>query len=101
MLLIQESFLECKWKELDNLFKCLIKYIKLDQKWITHSLTPDTYEYTQTNKAFNYTCSEGLYKDVNDEEYLLYQQKHTYISIHEWPAIIGKSTCNSSLSMSR
>ena len=45
-----------------------MKYIKLDQKWITHSLTLDTYEYTQKNKAFNYTYSKGLYKYVNDEE---------------------------------
>ena len=63
------------------------------------SVTPDTYEYTQKNKAFNYTCSEALYKHVNDEEYLLYQHKHTYRSIHEWPTITCKSTCNSSLSM--
>ena len=65
------------------------------------SLTPDTYEYTQSDKAFNYTCLEGLYRDVNDEEYLLYQQKHTCRSIHEWLAITCKSTCNSSLSMPR
>jgi hypothetical protein len=85
VLSLQESFPDCKWNELGNLIKCLHKGIKLDHKWITHSLNPDTYEYTQKNKPVNYTCSEGLYKDVNDEEYLLYQHKHTHISIHEWP----------------
>ena len=54
-----------------------MKYIKLDQKWITHPLTQDTLNISRQDKALK-GINQGDFYTQMDEEHSLYQQDYTH-----------------------